>query len=222
MQKLNKEIVDYINDVVLPQYNNFDQAHNQFHIKNVQKRSLEYFEFLNDPNLNINIVYVVASYHDIGCKIQRKNHPIYSGQIVRGDGNLKKWFSDEEIELIAQACEDHSTSSGHDPRSIYGKIVSDADKDRDLEICLLRGWDFIDFHRPDMTFEEKVEDVRMELVKRFCDHSQGGKGLVKFYIKNEGNESFVQKMKECCLDVDNFKNTMLAAIEKRSENENNN
>lgn len=195
MIKISKEVEGYVECNILPVYRNFDKAHNENHIKDVQSRSLKILEGLKRNDINVEMVYVIASYHDIGCKISRKGHHIYSGQILREDEKLKEWFSDEQIEIMAQACEDHSTSSGHAPRSIYGQIVSDADKDLDLKIFLLRGWHYSLHYKPELTYEEHITDLHNEIIKRFGDESEGGKNLAKFYIKTKENIEFVKLVK---------------------------
>ena len=74
------------------------------------------------------MVYAIAAFHDLGLEVDRKTHHLESGRIVRETEQLKEWFSPEEIETMAQAVEDHRASSDHEPRSIYGKIVAEADR----------------------------------------------------------------------------------------------
>ena len=118
--------------------------------------------------------------HDIGIKVQRKNHAYYSGQFVRQDKNLKEYFTNEEIEMIAQAVEDHSTSKGIDPRSIYGKIVCDADKDSDMEISLLRAYEYTRSYYPEYTQQECIDNVFEQLNFKF-----GNEGKMKFWVGNK-------------------------------------
>ena len=79
----------------------------------VTSRSLELAKSLNDPTINLDIVYAVAAYHDIGMVKGRENHAKHSHDYVLQDENLKQFFDSNEIQIIAEACEDHSTSSGH-------------------------------------------------------------------------------------------------------------
>lgn len=74
------------------------------------------------------MVYVIAAYHDIGHHIDSKNHEVISADIMSKDENLKKFFTDEELIIIKEAIEDHRASSKEDSRTIYGKIVSSADR----------------------------------------------------------------------------------------------
>ena len=51
-----------------------------------------------------------------------------SGSIIRSDARLREWFDPSQIEMIAQAAEDHRASGKSAPRSIYGMIVAEADR----------------------------------------------------------------------------------------------
>lgn len=78
--------------------------------------------------VNIEMVYAIAAFHDLGLAIDRKTHHLESGRIVREYQRLVEWFTQEEIETMAQAVEDHRASLDHEPRSIYGKIVAEGDR----------------------------------------------------------------------------------------------
>ena len=94
--------------------------------------------------VDLNMVYTIAAYHDTGLCKGREMHHMVSGKILREDsvlrsfllpdnaaGNTEKTtplFAPEQIETMAQAVEDHRASSSHEPRSIYGKIVAEADR----------------------------------------------------------------------------------------------
>ena len=154
------------------------------------------------------MVYVIASYHDIGMKISRENHPYYSSEILKKDEELKKWFNSSQIETMAEAVADHSTSSGGTPRSIYGKIVSDSDKDTDINVGLMRAWNYSLNHFPNLTYEERIDDLHKVIVTRFGDSSIGGKSLVKFYISSARNKKFVDEMLLYANNKDELKKKM--------------
>ena len=122
--KINNKLKQYIEENVFPEYKKNDQGHDLEHIKYVINRSIKFADTI--PDINYDIVYTVASYHDIGHHINPKLHEIISAEIMYKDDNLKEYFSDEERLIIKEAIEDHRASSDHEPRSIYGKIVSTA------------------------------------------------------------------------------------------------
>lgn len=122
---MNTGLTLYIEREILPRYNGFDKAHREDHVRMVIKQSLE---IARHYAVNMEMVYAVAAFHDLGLAIDRKIHHLESGRIVREDPRLHEWFTQEEIETIAQAVEDHRASSDHEPRSIYGKIVAEGDR----------------------------------------------------------------------------------------------
>ena len=133
---LNKELVKYIEEVVFPKYELNDMGHDLSHIKYVIDRSLKFASIAED--INLNMVYVIAAYHDIGHHIDAKNHEVVSARILDEDTKLKEFFKDEEIKIMVEAVEDHRASLEYEPRSIYGKIVSSADRNTLIDVPLKR------------------------------------------------------------------------------------
>ena len=60
-------------------------------IKYVIDRSLKFASKVD--NINYDMVYVIAAYHDIGHYIDAKNHEKVSSYILFNDVNLKKFFN---------------------------------------------------------------------------------------------------------------------------------
>ena len=132
--KINEDLKKYIEENIFPEYAKNDLGHNIKHIQYVIDRSFKFADTV--PNVNYDIVYTVAAYHDIGHHIDSKRHEIVSGEIMSKDENLKRFFSADELKIIREAIEDHRASADHEPRSIYGKIVSTADRNNTVEACL--------------------------------------------------------------------------------------
>jgi uncharacterized protein len=122
---IDKSLITYIGQEILPRYDHFDAAHQRNHAEEVIARSLALAEHYE---VNINMVYAIAAYHDTGLCEGRDTHHLVSGRIIREDKKLRGWFDETQIETMAQAAEDHRASSGHEPRSFYGKIVAEADR----------------------------------------------------------------------------------------------
>lgn len=118
-------LIDYIEQEILPRYDHFDTAHRRNHAEEVIRESMRLAE---GEEVNREMVYTVAAYHDTGLRFGREKHHIHSGEIVRSDERLRAWFSEEEISIMAEAVEDHRASSDHAPRTIYGRIVAEADR----------------------------------------------------------------------------------------------
>ena len=123
---INNELKQHIEQHILPRYAAFDSAHRRDHAETVIDNSLKLAEHYD---VDINKVYTIAAYHDLGLCEGRERHHIVSGQILMGDKQLRQWFSESELSLMAEAIEDHRASSNASPRSIYGKIVAEADRD---------------------------------------------------------------------------------------------
>ena len=127
---INKQLKEYIEKVILPEYEKNEQGHGPKHIEYVVRRSLEFARQVEGVNLDM--VYAVASYHDIGHHIDAKNHERVSAGIFADDENMYMFFTPDEIDIIYEAIEDHRASGDHEPRSVYGKIVSSADRRTDI------------------------------------------------------------------------------------------
>ena len=153
------------------------------------------------------MVYTIAAYHDIGHHIDSKKHEIISGEIMSKDENLKKFFSEEELEIIKEAIEDHRASAEHEPRSIYGKIVSTADRNNTVEACLRRSYIYGRKLEPDSTDEELFERAYKHLKMKF-----GENGYAKFFFKDEEYENFLKEIRELLLDKEKFIDTQRTYI----------
>ena len=179
------DLVEFIETQILPKYNAFDRAHNLEHVTRVIRRSLD---LVRSTGADINMVYTIAAYHDLGMSGHRADHHIRGGKILAADARLKKWFSAEQINVMKEAVEDHRASASRAPRSIYGKIVAEADRDIDTEVVIRRTIQFGFANYPDLDKEGHW--------KRFKEHinSKYSKdGYIKLWIPNSPN---AQKLNE--------------------------
>jgi len=187
--KINNELKNYIEENIFPEYSKNEPAHNIEHIKYVINRS---FKFANTvPDINYDMVYTIAAYHDIGHHIDSKKHEIISGGIMSKDENLKRFFSEEELKVIKEAIEDHRASSDHEPRSIYGKIVSTADRNITIEDCLSRTYTYGKKLNPRASDEELYLRAHDVLIKKF-----GENGYATFFFEDEEYEKFLKDIRE--------------------------
>ncbi len=210
MKKINNELIKYMEDNIFPIYDTFDKGHNLDHIFAVIERAINIYKSLNNPKIDINIVYASAALHDIGVKVERKNHALHSSEFVLSCQDLRNFFTEEEITIIANACEDHSTSKGIVPRTIYGKIVCDADKDNDVNISLLRAYEFTKKYYPNFTEEQCLDNVYEQLYLKF-----GPEGKVKFYVGAPEQQEFLQTMQSLALDKNLFIKKMNEVINNK-------
>ena len=84
---IRKELKEYIENTIFKEYEKNEKGHGINHIKYVIKRSLNIYE--TQENLNEEMVYVIAAYHDIGHHIDKDNHEKVSAEILIKDNNLK-------------------------------------------------------------------------------------------------------------------------------------
>jgi len=203
--EINDDLKDYIEKNIFPEYSKNEPAHNIDHIKYVINRSFKFAYTL--PNINYNMVYTIAAYHDIGHHIDSKKHEIISGEIMSKDEKLKKFFSEEELKIIKEAIEDHRASAEHEPRSVYGKIVSTADRNNTVEACLRRSYTYGKKLEPDSTDEELFERAYKHLKMKF-----GENGYAKFFFKDEEYENFLKEIRELLLDKEEFIHTQRTYI----------
>lgn len=174
----------YVEESILPQYAAYDKAHNTDHIEMVLKNS---FDLAKAYDVNPDMVYIIAAYHDIGMKYGRDDHHLTSARALAADTQLLVWFSAAEIEVMKQAVEDHRASAKHAPRSIYGKIVSDADRIQPAEVIIYRTMEFSKNHFPAYSLEEHIARSKEHLVNKYAEG-----GYMKFWL---GDESNMEEMK---------------------------
>lgn len=185
---LNSELIQYINDNIFPLYKRNDKGHDIEHIKTVIERSLE---IMKRYNVDENMVYTIAAYHDLGHYKDRNTHEIISAEIFYEDLHIKKWFTEEQIVLIKEAIEDHRASSNHEPRSIYGKIIATADKMIiDISISIKRSYNYGIKHFPHMTREEQLERIYNHLLNKY-----GPNGYSKIYLYDFKYECALKRLR---------------------------
>lgn len=80
------------------------------------------------------MVYTIAAYHDLGLCKDRATHHLVSVKFLRMIKCCTDGLQRKEIRVMKEAVEDHRASSDHESRSIYGKIVAEADRIIDPEI----------------------------------------------------------------------------------------
>ncbi len=161
------ELQAYVKRNVLPLYDTFDAAHRRDHALAVISRSLEMARFY--PEVDVRLLYVAAACHDIGLQEGREHHHEVSARLIRTDKQLRRFFTDDEIELIAGAAEDHRASSGHAPRSIYGRIVAEADRLIEPELTLRRTVQYGISHYPQLSREEHFRRTCAHLQEKYAE-----------------------------------------------------
>ena len=173
------DLVEFIETKILPQYAAFDAAHNMEHVTRVIRHSLELVKI---TGADINMVYTIAAYHDLGMSGPRAVHHLTGGKILATDARLKKWFTAEQLKVMREAVEDHRASASRSPRSIYGKIVAEADRDLDTDIVIRRTIQFGLANYPQLDYEGQYRRF-----KEHMDNKYSKDGYIKLWIPNSPN-----------------------------------
>ena len=185
---VNLEIMEYVEQKILPRYNNFDSAHRIPHAIAVMRNSLTLAKKIGADE---NMAYVIAAYHDLGMEGPRAVHHITSGKILLADSNLKKWFSPTQIKIMKEAVEDHRASASKSPRSIYGKIVAEADRQLDPITVITRTIQFGIDRYPELNIEEHYKRVVKHLQEKYSSA-----GYIKLWIPGSENEEKLKQLRE--------------------------
>lgn len=183
MQLINNDLQTYIEENILVQYALNDSGHSAEHIEYVIRRSILFAEQFE--NINIDMVYTIAAYHDIAHHIDKKNHEKLSAEIFYSDEQMKLFFADAQRIVIKEAIEDHRASLDTEPRSDYGKIISSADRSTDADEFLSRTHAYTLRYFPDSS--------EQEILDRGYEHTSekyGKKGYAKHYVRDEEYEKF--------------------------------
>lgn len=189
---MDKELQEYIENRIIPMYDGFDAGHGRDHARSVIDEALRLAGFYD---VNPDMVYAAAAYHDTGLSVDRKTHHLESGRLIRQDRGLRRWFSETQIEIIAQAAEDHRASSDHEPRTIYGKIVAEADRQIIPESIILRTVQYGFKHYPELDKEGHW--------RRTCEHmaeKYDVGGYLKLWIPESRNAEGLSRLREIIHD----------------------
>lgn len=184
---MNSDLQQYIETEIIPKYDTFDAAHRRNHVLEVIKRSFALA--LNYP-VNNEMVYTIAAYHDTGLTAGREYHHIVSGNIIREDEKLTQWFDSEQIEIMAQAAEDHRASAEKEPRTIYGKIVAEADRLIDPTLVMQRTIQYGLDHYPQFGKEEQYQRFRTHLLEKYSDT-----GYLRLWLPESDNATRLEQLR---------------------------
>ena len=177
----------YIEAEIIPRYRNFDKAHREEHARSVIAQALELARHYDvDPDL----VYAAAAYHDTGLAVDRATHHLESGKVIRADRRLREWFTADEIETIAEAAEDHRASAKTAPRSIYGRLIAEADRLIDPMTIIRRTIQFGLSHYPELDMEGHWERTLEHLREKYGDG-----GYLQLWIPESPNAARLEQLR---------------------------
>lgn len=194
---IREELKAYIEHEILSRYDGFDAAHRRDHADVVVSRSVELAEGLG---ADVEMAYVIAAYHDTGLAVGREVHHTESKRILLEDSALRRWFAEEDIATMGDAVEDHRASSKQPPRTIYGRIVAEADRLIEPRTILRRTVQFTLTHHPDLDKEEGYARL-VEHMREKYDYG----GYLRLWIEESDNAQRLEELRRIIADKETLR-----------------
>ncbi len=183
---MDLELKEYIEQEIIPRYDGFDQAHQRDHVMMVIQQSLDIAAKLD---VDEDMVYTIAAYHDTGLCEGREHHHEVSARIIKADQQLRRWFTEEQIQTMADAAEDHRASAKQAPRTIYGRIVAEADRFIDPVTIVRRTIQYGLDHYPELSREEQYKRMLAHLHEKY-----GRNGYLKLWFPDSPNAIRLERL----------------------------
>ena len=199
---VNPELEAFIEAEIIPEYKNFGRSHNVEHVRRVISNSLELAKFLGDGKIDEDMAYAIAAYHDLGMSGPREIHHITSGKILMEDSRLRKWFSPEQLLVMKEAVEDHRASSDHAPRSVYGRIVAEADRDLEPDVVFTRAIEYGLEHYPELG-----KEAQWRRFAKHMDEKYSSNGYITLWIPGSTNERNLKQIRAVIADRNALRRT---------------
>lgn len=156
--------------------------------------------------LNIDMVYTIGAYHDVGISVDRDEHERISSELLLKDQNLRAFFNDEEMKVMAEAVYDHRGSLKYIPRSIYGKIISSADRNNSVSKIFKRTYKYGLKNFPNLNLNDQISRAFDVIEERY---GENGVSAPKMYFKDEIYESFLEEIRALLKNKEEFKKRFL-------------
>lgn len=182
----------YIEQEILPQYDAFDGGHKRDHAKMVIDESLK---LAREHGADEQMAFVIAAYHDLGLRFDRETHHLHSGEILMADQTLRRWFTEEQLQTMREAVEDHRASSKHPPRSIYGAIVAEADRQIKPVLVIHRTMAYSAKLYPDGDFETLYARSKAHLLEKYAEG-----GYMRLWLNSERNVRSLEELRSIIRD----------------------
>ena len=187
-----QELQRYVEEHIIPLYDHFDKAHQRDHVQMVIRQSMD---LAAQMEVDRDMVYAIAAYHDIGLCEGREHHHEVSARMLLADTELRKWFTESQLQTMAEAVEDHRASSDHAPRSLYGRIVAEADRFIDPDTIIRRTVQYGLEHYPDLDKEGHFQRTVQHLHEKY-----GRNGYLHLWFENSPNAGRLEKLRQMMED----------------------
>lgn len=191
--KPSEELKAYIEAEIIPRYGAFDAAHRTDHVRTVIAQSLV---LAGHYEVDADMVYAIAAYHDTGLAYGRESHHIRSGEILLGDSFMRQRFTEEQMAVMRDAIEDHRASSDHAPRTIYGRIVAEADRCIDPETVIRRTIQYGRAHYPALSRKGQFDRCEEHLQRKYAEG-----GYLRLWIPESDNARKLAELRELIRDT---------------------
>ncbi|MBR2772944.1 MAG: HD domain-containing protein [Bacteroidales bacterium] len=185
---LNQALLQYIEQQIIPLYDHFDRAHQRDHVQMVIKQSMKLAKQLD---VDAEMVFTIAAYHDVGLCEGRERHHLVSAQMLLADTELNRWFTTSQLQTMAEAVEDHRASSDHAPRSLYGRIVAEADRFIEPDTIIQRTLQYGLEHYPELDKRGHYERMMQHLHEKY-----GRNGYLKLWFDHSPNAERLEKLRQ--------------------------
>ncbi len=194
---VNPALKAYVEAEILPRYTHFDKAHQLDHIETVIRQSAALYDMLSAQGIALDpdMVYTIAAYHDLGIVNGRENHHTDSGKILMADPELKKYFTEEQLLTMKEAVEDHRASSKNEPRSLYGRIVAEADRQIDPRTIVVRTVQYGLEHYPELDKAGHFARAEAHLHEKY-----GEGGYLRLWFPESENARKLAKLRRLIAD----------------------
>ena len=180
-------LAQYIEQNILPQYDAFDGGHQRDHAQMVIDESLK---LARAHGADEQMAFVIAAYHDLGLRYDRETHHLHSGEILMADQTLRRWFTEEQLLIMRDAVEDHRASSKNPPRTIYGAIVAEADRQINPTLVIHRTMAYSAKLFPDGDFETLYARSKEHLLEKYAEG-----GYMKLWLNSERNVQSLEELR---------------------------
>lgn len=187
-RKAHSEIAAFLEANIVPLYDGFDAGHQRDHAHAVMSTSQKLAQFY--PDVDETMLLVAAAYHDVGLAKGREHHHTDSAIFMRSDARLRQWFTDDEVSLMADAAEDHRASSKRAPRTIYGRLVAEADRQIVPETVIVRTMQYTRSHFPDLDKEAQWQRLIEHLHEKYAEG-----GYLQLWIPESDNARRLAKLR---------------------------
>ena len=197
----------YTEQTIIPQYDAFDGGHQRDHAQMVIDESIK---LAREHGADEQMAYVIAAYHDLGLRFDRETHHLHSGEILMADTQLRQWFTEEQIQIMREAVEDHRASSKRPPRTIYGAIVAEADRQINPTLVVHRTMAYSAKLYPEGDFETLYKRSKEHLLEKYAEG-----GYMKLWLNSERNVRSLEELRAIIRDEEKLRALCFAWYNKK-------